>query len=81
MAKKRQGQKGIQWKKLVQKLSPYTIQKGIRYSRHYGPKEFWIRLHERFESEAVPYEAWYEQYRPDEKILEEQRKKNFRLPL
>ncbi len=77
MAKKRQGQKGIQWKKLVQKLSPYTIQKGIRYLRHYGPKEFWIRLHERFESEAVPYEAWYEQYRPDEKILEEQRKKRF----
>lgn len=77
MAKKRQGQKGIQWKKLVQKLSPYTIQKGIRYLRHYGPKEFWIRLHERFESEAVPYEAWYEQYRPDEKILEEQKKKRF----
>lgn len=77
MAEKRQDQKGIQWKKLVQKLSPYTIQKGIRYLRHYGPKEFWIRLHERFEPEAVPYEAWYEQYRPDEKILEEQRKKKF----
>lgn len=77
MAKKRQGPKGIQWKKLVKKLSPYTIQKGIRYLQHYGPKEFWIRLHERFEPEAVPYEAWYEQYRPDEKILEEQRKKRF----
>jgi GT2 family glycosyltransferase len=79
MAKKKQDQKGIQWKKLVQKLSPYTIQKGIRYLQHYGPKEFWIRLHERFEPEAVPYEAWYEQYRPDEKILEEQRKKRFSI--
>ena len=77
MAKKRQGQKGIQWKKLVQKLSPYTIQKGIRYLRHYGPKEFWIRLHERFEPEAVPYEAWYEQYRPDANILEHQKKQRF----
>lgn len=77
MVKKGQGQKGIQWKKLVQKLSPYTIQKGIRYLRHYGPKEFWIRLHERFEPEAVPYEAWYEQYRPDEKILEHQKKQRF----
>ena len=45
----------IQWDRLVKKLSPYTVQKGLRYLKHYGLKEFWIRLHERFEPEEVPY--------------------------
>ena len=39
----------IQWDRFVKKLSPYTVQKGLRYLKHYGLKEFWIRLHERFE--------------------------------
>ena len=45
----------IQWDRLIKKLSPYTVQKGLRYLKHYGLKEFWIRLHERFEPEEVPY--------------------------
>ena len=44
----------IQWDRLLKKLSPYTVQKGLRYLKHYGLKEFWIRLHERFEPEEVP---------------------------
>lgn len=68
---------GIEWGKLVRKLSPYTIKKGILYFRHYGPKEFWIRLHERFEPEEVPYGPWYEEYRVKETELQEQRKKTF----
>ena len=69
----------IRWTKVLHKLSPYTILKGVRYLRHYGPKEFWIRLHERFEPEEIPYELWYEAYRPDEKTLDKQRKKDFRI--
>ena len=34
----------IQWGRMLKKLSPYTIQKGFRYLKHYGPKEFWIRF-------------------------------------
>ena len=60
----------IQWDRLIKKLSPYTVQKGLRYLKHYGLKEFWIRLHERFEPEEVPYGPWYEAYRPDEETLE-----------
>ncbi len=56
---------------------PYTVQKGLRYLKHYGLKEFWIRLHERFEPEEVPYGPWYEAYRPDEETLEKQRKRKF----
>ena len=41
----------IQWSRFFKKLSPYMIQKGLLYLKHYGPREFWIRLHERFEPE------------------------------
>ena len=67
----------IEWGRMLKKLNPYTIQKGFRYLKHYGPKEFWIRLHERFEPEEVPYGPWYEAYIPDEKELERQRRHKF----
>lgn len=67
----------IQWNRTLKKLNPYTIKKGFRYLKHYGPKEFWIRLHERFEPEEVPYGPWYEAYVPDEAELEKQRKHHF----
>lgn len=67
----------IEWGRIVKKLSPYTIKKGFLYFKHYGPKEFWIRLHERFEPEEVPYGPWYELYAPDEKTLQKQRTHSF----
>ncbi len=67
----------LEWGRMLKKLSPYTIQKGFRYLKHYGPKEFWVRLHERFEPEEVPYGPWYEAYRPSEEVLEKQRKHVF----
>ena len=45
--------------------------------KHYGIKGFWIRLHERFEPEEVPYGPWYEAYIPTEEELEAQRKKKW----
>lgn len=77
MSKKQSAGGKIQWSKMLKKLSPYTIQKGFRYLKHYGPKEFWIRLHERFEPEEVPYGPWYAAYIPDEEALEKQRKHKF----
>ncbi|MBQ1348347.1 MAG: glycosyltransferase, partial [Aeriscardovia sp.] len=70
----------LEMKKLLRRLSPYTIKKGLLYLRHYGPKEFWIRLHERFEPEEIPYGPWYEAYRPGEERLLEQRKKKYKNP-
>lgn len=67
----------IEWGRMLKKLNPYTIKKGLRYFKHYGPKEFWIRLHERFEPEEVPYGPWYEAYAPDEAELEKQRHHRF----
>ena len=43
------------WMRYLKKIKPYTIKKGIRYLKHYGPKEFWVRLCERMEPEEVPY--------------------------
>ena len=64
----------IEWRKLMSRLSPYMIKKGLLYLRHYGPKEFWIRLQERFEPEEVPYDVWYPAYMPDETVLSRQRR-------
>lgn len=77
MSRKQSAGGKIQWSKMLKKLSPYTIQKGFRYLKHYGPKEFWIRLHERFEPEEVPYGPWYEAYIPDKETLEAQKKHKF----
>ncbi|HIV33704.1 MAG TPA: glycosyltransferase family 2 protein [Candidatus Blautia intestinigallinarum] len=67
----------MEWGCMLKKLSPYTIQKGLRYLKHYGPKEFWVRLHERFEPEEIPYGPWYEAYIPTEETLRKQAKKKF----
>lgn len=65
------------WINYIKKIKPYNIKKGIRYLKHFGFKEFMIRLQERMEPEEVPYGPWYEQYRPTEKELEKQRNTRF----
>lgn len=57
----------------VSKLKPYNIQKGLRYLKHFGLKEFLVRLSERLEPEEVPYGPWYDQYKADENSLAAQR--------
>lgn len=56
------------------KINVTTIRKGIRYLKHYGWKEFLIRLQEKQEQEAIPYNDWYEKVKPTEAELAEQRK-------
>ncbi len=62
------------WLHYLKKIRPYTIQKGFRYLKHFGFKEFMIRLSERMEPEEVPYGPWYEKHRAHEEILKKQRK-------
>lgn len=33
----------------LKKLNPYNIQKGLRYLKHFGVKEFFVRLSDRLE--------------------------------
>ena len=36
-----------QWLNYLKKIRPYNIQKGFRYLKHYGLREFLVRLSER----------------------------------
>lgn len=65
------------WLQYLKKIKPYNIKKGIRYLKHFGLKEFMIRLQERMEPEEVPYGPWYEKYRPTGETLEKQKKHRF----
>lgn len=62
----------------IKKLKPYNIQKGLRYLKHYGFKEFCVRLSERMEPEDVPYGPWYEQYRAKPEDLIKQKQHSFK---
>ena len=50
------------------------IKKGFKYLKHFGLKEFLVRLGERMEPEEVPYGPWYEKYKPTEAELVRQKK-------
>lgn len=65
------------WLHYLKKMKPYNIRKGLRYLKHYGPKEFWVRLCERMEPEEVPYGPWFEKHRPTESELEKQRNRQW----
>lgn len=67
----------IKWTKIIKKLSPYNIKKGLLYLKHFGPKEFWVRLTERFQADDVDYEEWYRNHRPTNEELERQRQTAF----
>ncbi len=60
------------------KITISNIKKGMRYLRHYGMKEFLIRLQEKKEAERVPYEPWYENHKATEAELLRQRKESGR---
>ena len=67
----------IDWLKIVKRLSPYNIKKGLLYMKHFGPKEFWIRLTERFQADDVDYEEWYKNHKPTMEELQRQRDTEF----
>lgn len=59
---------------LLQKLKPYYIRKAFRYLKHYGPRDFLIRVRERLSPEEVPYGPWFEAHRTPGERLEEERR-------
>ena len=67
----------IDWLKIAKRLSPYNIKKGLLYMKHFGPKEIWIRLTERFQADDVDYEEWYKNHKPTMEELQRQRDTEF----
>ncbi|MCD7735781.1 MAG: hypothetical protein LUI07_02245, partial [Lachnospiraceae bacterium] len=72
---------GNKIKGFFRKLNFYNIRKGIRYLRHFGVKEFLIRLSDRIEPEEVPYGSWYEKHRASEEELARQRSRKWKNPV
>ena len=71
-----------QWLNYLKKIRPYNIQKGFRYLKHYGLREFLVRLSERMEPEEVPYGPWFEKHKASREQLEKQRARKWdRTPL
>ncbi len=67
--------------RIVKKIRPYTIKKGLLYLKHYGLKDFMVRLSERMEPEEVPYGPWYEVHKASAAQLEKQRKVQWEHPV
>ena len=58
------------------KINATNIKKGLRYLKHYGLKEFMIRLEEKQEQEAVPYDEWFQKMKATEQELQQQKKES-----
>ncbi len=58
------------------KITVSNVIKGVRYLKHYGFKEFLIRLQEKKEAENVPYEPWYERHKATGEQLKSQRRES-----
>lgn len=65
----------------LKKLNPYNIQKGLRYLKHFGVKEFFVRLLDRLEPEEVPYGPWFAGHRATEEEQKGQRTRKFADPV
>lgn len=66
------------WIQFAKKLKPYYIKKGFRYLKHFGLKEFLVRLAERTEPEDVPYNPWFESHKASQEKLQRQRACSFK---
>ena len=60
------------------KINATNVKKGLRYLKHYGFKEFLIRLEEKKEQEAVPYDEWYAKMKVTDAELSRQRKESMK---
>lgn len=54
--------------------SLYRVKKAIIYLKHFGWKEFWIRVIERFQFSTVEYGKWYQGHKVSPEVLCIQRK-------
>lgn len=57
--------------------SLYRVKKAIIYLKHFGWKEFWIRIIERFQFRAVEYGKWYQCHKVSPEALRLQRETSF----
>lgn len=57
-------------------ITPYNIQKAIRYLKHYGFREFLIRLREKQEPENISYQEYYQAHKLTKREWTKQRRES-----
>jgi len=62
---------------VLKRLSWYNVRKGVSYLKKYGPKDFAIRVSERFVDQEVDYDKWFREGEPNEEEQEKQRSKQW----
>ena len=67
--------------RMAKRLTPYNLKKGFLYLKHYGPKEFWVRLTERMEEQTVDYAKWREGDFLTDKERQDQKKRKWKQPV
>lgn len=58
-------------------MNIYKIQKGIKYLKHYGLRDFLIRLQEKKNQNPDTYYEWFQEHKPSIEELERQKEDNF----
>lgn len=58
------------------RITPYNMQKAFRYLKHYGFREFLIRLREKQEPEQISYQEYYRAHKVTEKELARQQQES-----
>ena len=66
---------------MAKRLTPYNLKKGFLYLKHYGQKEFWVRLTERMEEQTVDYAKWREGDFLTDKERQDQKKRKWKQPV
>lgn len=62
---------------MIHKMTLYRVKKAIVYLKHYGWREFWIRVKERLQTSDVDYGIWYQKHEVSEEMLKKQREIEF----
>lgn len=70
----------MNWKSLMKRLTFYNLKKGMLYLRHYGIKDFSVRLRERFADGSVDYNKWFKNRQMTGQERQEQKGKLWNNP-
>ena len=62
---------------MINKVTVYRVKKATAYLKHYGWREFWIRLKERLQTRDVDYGTWYQKHEVSEEVFKEQQETKF----
>ena len=67
-------------KNVMKRFTFYNVKKGVLYLKQYGPKDFLLRLSERFKNTEVDYHAWFCEHLLTPEMRRKQEQKDWENP-